>query len=274
MQPLSNILAPGYTEAMLLVSKKIEVKKKQLLEKHKKEIEAGDEVTMTKIEKELLDYARELLKDDPSMDIYGSGGRGSWGNNFKNLFVSKGVIKDPDPSKGYMIAPSSYINGIKKEDYIAVARGMAEGPYKRGVKTQYGGYVEKLFLRAFQHLRLAPPGSDCHTKRTITVKLDKKMMDQFMYSYIVENGKLIEITEDKREKYMNKTVQLRFSAFCENDDGTICNACVGNLFYRLNLQNIGAMMPQLASALKLKSMKAFHNSVVKLHEIDVEEAFS
>jgi hypothetical protein len=39
-----------------------------------------------------------------------------------------------------------------------MAKSMTEGPYKRGVKTQVGGYWEKLFLRAFQHLTLGPHG--------------------------------------------------------------------------------------------------------------------
>ena len=42
--------------------------------------------------KELLDFALEYMKGDPSMDMFLSGARGSIGNNFKNMFVMKGVI--------------------------------------------------------------------------------------------------------------------------------------------------------------------------------------
>ena len=38
-------------------------------------------------------------------------------------------------------------------------------------------------------------------------------------------------------------------------------------------KDIGVAMPQVASALKLKALKAFHDSTVKLHEIDVWKAF-
>ena len=34
---------------------------------------------MYALDKELLDYAKELLKDDPSADMFNSGARSSWG---------------------------------------------------------------------------------------------------------------------------------------------------------------------------------------------------
>ena len=45
------------------------------------------------------------------------------------------------------------------------------------------------------------------------------------------------------------------------------------MFYRAGFTNVGTATPQLASKLKLKSMKAFHDSQVKLHTIDVAKAF-
>ena len=111
---------------------------------------------MSIIEKELLDYSREILKDDPSMDMFNSGARASFENNFKNMFVSKGAVKNPDPTKGYDLITSSYMDGIGKDEYAAFAASLSAGPYSRAKKTETGGYWEKLFLRAFQHLKLLP----------------------------------------------------------------------------------------------------------------------
>lgn len=271
-QPYSDILAAGFTVGMLTISDKLNKRKAELIKKNKDKFDAGDEIVAAQVQKELLDYAKELLKDDPSMDIYASGAKGSYGNNFKNIFVMRGAVKDPDPTKGYDIITSSYIDGISKDDYVKTAKSLAAGPYARAKKTAKGGYWEKLFLRALQHVVLLPPGTDCGTKKTITITITPDLADMVIYNYIVEKGKLIELTSDNIDSYMNKTVQMRFSSLCQHKDG-ICNVCAGNMFYRAGFRNVGVATPQLASRLKNISLKAFHDSQVKLHEIDVGRAF-
>ena len=121
------------------------------------------------------------------MDVYRSGAVGSFDNNFKNLFIMKGAVKDPDPTKGYNIITSNYMDGVSKEEYSALANSLAAGPYARGKKTEVGGYWEKLALNSYSHLRLEPHGSDCGTDKTITVKVTKKNIKDIIYSY-VKNG--------------------------------------------------------------------------------------
>ena len=151
------------------MSSKIQKKKDELFKKYKEELDdpSKNMIAADKIEKELLDYAKSELKNDVSMDMYASKAKGSFSNNFKNIFVMKGAIKDPDPTKGYTVVKSNYMDGISREDYSPMARSLAAGPYSRAKKTPKGGYWEKLFLRAFQHLSLGPKGSDCGTDRTI-----------------------------------------------------------------------------------------------------------
>ena len=138
-----TILTPNHTIDMLTVTKKINAKKEELNKKYAKEIAAGDDIAMDRMEKELLDYAAEIMKDDPGMDMYRSGARGSFGNNFKNMFVMKGLVKSPDPSKGYQFVQSSYMDGVDKDDYVVLSNALIEGPYKRAKKTELGGAWEK-----------------------------------------------------------------------------------------------------------------------------------
>ena len=270
-QGYTTMLCPSISEAMLLISKTIEPKKKELLKKYAKEIANNDAYTVGLIENELLDEAKKILKDDPTMDLYNSGAVGSFDNNFKNMYIMKGAVKDPDPLKGYNIITSNQIDGISKEEYSKYANALPAGPYARAKKTEVFGYYEKLFLNAFQHVVLDKPGSDCGTKRTITVTLTDKMLDQMMYSYIVEGSRLVELTAENRDKYRGKTVKMRFSSLCEGTQ--ICNKCAGNLFYRLGIRNIGVATPQLASKVKVITMKGFHDSTVKYGKIDIKKAF-
>ena len=270
-----SVLSPNYTEKMLTCTKAINLKKRELLKKYAKEIEAGDEVAATKMEKELLDFAIEYMGNDPSMDMFLSGSRGSIGNNFKNMFVMKGVIKDPDPDakQPYKVATSNYIDGISAEEYALFANSLAAGPYSRAAKTANGGYLEKLFLGALQHIVIGPEGSDCKTENTITVTLNKKNITSFMYSYIKEGSKLIELTSQNKDKYLGKTVKMRFSSLCQMKNGVKCHKCVGNAFYRLGKENAGASTPKIPSTLKNISMKAFHDSVQKFEPVDINKIF-
>lgn len=271
-QPYSNILCWSFSNDLLLSTSKIDKKKKELEKKYKEGLAKRDPAAAVAMEKELLDYAKDILKDDPSMDMFTSGAKGSFKNNFKNLFVMRGAIKDPNPTKGYDIVESNYMDGISKDDYVAMAKSLAFGPYSRAKKTQYGGYLEKLFLRAFQHMVLLPAGTDCGTKRTIDITLSKDVIGMVMYQYIVEGNKLVELTSDNVSKYLNKRVKMRFPSLCESEKG-ICNKCMGNLFYRMGIENIGVATPQIASRLKVISLKAFHDSQITLYDMDVAKAF-
>lgn len=269
--PFLTPLSASFTMELLLVTKKIEAKKKELIKKYKKELDAGDDMVCVKIQDELMSLSKEILKDDPSLDMYNSGAAcGSYGNNYKNLFIMKGIIKDPDPNKGYNIVTSSLMEGVKAEEYSKLANSLAAGPYARAKKTELGGYWEKLLLAGLQHLTIV--SDDCHTKRTIEVHLTKNNYKNYLYSFIVDNGKLVEFTSDKIDKYLNKTVKFRFSALCEEKKG-FCQVCCGNLFKRINIKNVGTATPQVASKLKNISMKAFHDSQVKEAKIDYMKAF-
>ena len=273
--PYISILAPNYTNKMLECSVVIARKKEELYKKYKDQIDKGDEVASNKMEKELLDFAVEYMGDDPSMDMFISGARGNIGNNFKNMFVMKGVIKDPDPNakQKYNVALSNYIDGIKSEEYSLFANSLAAGPYSRAKKTEYGGYLEKLFLRAFQHITLDPPGSDCGTKRYLEIVLTEDNLNLWMYSYIIEGSKLVELNSENKSKYIGKKIKVRFSGLCESKTG-ICNKCMGNLYYRLDKkENVGTSLTQVPSTLKNISMKAFHDSTQSLYEMNLEDVF-
>lgn len=269
--PYTTIICPTTSEEMLNVGKALEPKKKELIKKYSKELENKDALAMSKLEKELLDYAGEVLKGDPAMDGINSGAGASWGNNFKNMYVMKGAQKDPDPTKGYNLITSNYMQGVSKEDYCAMANSLAAGPYARAKNTAAGGYSEKLFLGATQHVVLDEKGTDCGTNRTITVTLDKTRMRMCMYSYIVEGSRLVRLDSTNMDKYAGKTVKMRFASLCKGKK--ICNKCAGDLFYLLGIKNVGTASPQLASCVKLISMKSFHDSTDKYIKMDPNEAF-
>ena len=275
LMPFETILSPAHTEKMLSCSKAIDKKKAELVKKYKKEIDEGDPVVINNIEKELLEYAKEYMGDDPSMDTVYSGAVGDFDNNFKNIYVMKGAVRDPDPNakKKYSAVLGNYIDGIPAEEYSLVAGGATYGAYSRSKKTEVGGYYEKLFVAAFQHLKLDPPGSDCGTTNHIEVNLTEDNIDDYMYSYIIQsNGSLELLDTSTRSKYINKKVKFRFSSMCKSKTG-ICNKCAGELFYKINNPKIGPVLSNIPDRLKLSAMKSFHNATVQITQMPVYSTF-
>jgi len=269
-QPYCNILSTSITENMLSIPKAIAKKKQELLKKYEKELATNDPIASQKIEKELIEECKVLLKDDPSVDMINSGAKIDWGNNFKNMFVMRGASKNPDPlnpNGDYTIIKSDFMTGIAPDEYAAFADSLTAGPYARAKKTADGGAMEKIFVKALEHLYILPAGSDCGTKRTKTVTLTKDNIDDWMYSYIVESGnRLVELTSDNRDSYLGKKVKFRYSGLCESEKG-ICNKCAGNLFTRLGIKNVGVASYVIPASIKLKSMKTFHDSTIKIFDM-------
>jgi len=271
--PYVSILAPNHSMNMLTITKKINKRKAELIKQNQEAFDKGDVYVVDQVSKELLAYAKELMQDDPAMDMFLSGAGGSFENNFKNMFIMRGSVQDPDPRKSYNIITSNYVDGVTQDEYSKLANTLAAGPYSRSKKTELGGYWEKLFLQSLQHVILKDPGSDCGTKRHIEINVTEKNIGSIMYCYVINNdGSLTEITSENKNKFIGKKIKLRFSSMCEAKDG-ICNACAGNLFYRLGIRNIGAATPQIPSKLKVLSMKLFHDDQLNFTEMDPMAAF-
>ena len=278
IMPWETFLSPAHSEKLLSCSKEIGKMKAKLIKENQAAVDAGDPVVVEQIEKKLLDFALEYLKDDPALDGYLSGAGGTIGNNFKNMYVMKGVVRDPDPNtaKEYNCATSSFIDGIAPDEYALLANSLSGGPYSRAKKTELGGYWEKLIEAAENTVVLAGKGTDCKSDKYIETVLTDDLVGSFMYSYVLKSdGKLEELNSETVDKYKNKKIRVRSTLFCKEyaKTGHVCNMCAGNFFYRRGSENIGLACSQISTKLKLVSMKAFHDSTVNTTEMDVMKAF-
>ena len=277
LMPFETVLLPNHTDGVLNSPKLIDKKKEELFKKYGKQLDEGDIVACEKVEKELVEYAKEILKDDPGMDPYFAGAGASIPNNFKNLYILKGSVRDPDPNakQEFNFLRSNLINGVAADEYALLANSLAAGPYSRSKKTETGGYWEKLITLATQTLVLDEPGSDCGTKKYITEELTNKNVADYMYNWIVKpDGSLEELTSKNMDKYIGKKVNMRFCIYCKSKTG-ICSKCAGNMFYRRSeSRNVGVACNQTANVLKLTNMKSFHDGTIKTSEIDPIKAFN
>ena len=264
---LNSVITTSFTPKTTTTLKPVQKKKEMLFKKYDKELSEGNIIISEKIEKELVKDSKELLKGDPGLDLYDSGARGNFGN-YKNIYLFKGATMNNKTGK-YDIVKSSFIDGIRKEDIPSFGDAVVSGAFPKAVGTQESGYLAKQLLAAMQSEVLDEHGTNCGVNKTIAIKITPRNKKDFKYRYIVENGKLVELTPTNLEAVVGKTVHMRSPMYCTGDK--ICNICAGELNYKLGSLNVGLQTSKIATTLLRLGMKKFHISNLKSTQIDVND---
>jgi len=262
-------IVPSLDTSMFIVDKEITDMKQRLIEENKEAVQNNDVSTIFNIEQELLKASKEKVKDIPGYQIYASGARGSFDNNYKNSCLMRGsVMNFTDPSK-FEASMASLVDGIPKEDFHIYANILTAGTYARAKNTEVGGYLVKQSRSGYQHLMLDEKDSDCGTKKFLEITLTDKNKGLFLLRWIQgSDGKLVLLDADNIKQYIGKKVKIRSPLYCTND--RICSKCAGELYYKLGMTNIGLIGDRIASTIMQKSMKQFHDSTIKTTKIDYE----
>ncbi|BDE75639.1 DNA-directed RNA polymerase subunit beta' [Staphylococcus phage vB_SauM-UFV_DC4] len=271
---IASFINSSLTTTMMTATEKVKQKKEELLVKYEKALNTpGEELNaISVIEKELINLSKEELKGLADLDIYDSGSRGSFGNNYKLTALIRGANKNfADPSK-IRIAKSSLAEGIDPNELYMFGDIMTAGSAGRALGTQEGGYQAKQLMSAFQTTVLDKKGSDCRTNHFLKLILDKSNASLMMYRYFKDNnarsGQLVLLTPENVDDYMGRVLEFRSPMYCASED--ICSKCAGELPYKLGIENIGLLVNQVAQAIVTSSMKSFHDMTIKQNEIDIE----
>lgn len=268
---ISDYVSPPLTTDLLVLPEKVKKRKQELLSKESN-VEAlnnKDIITASKIEKELLDMSKEELKDLPDMDIYDSGSRGSFGNNYKITAVSRGVVPCVSHPERVNISMASLDEGIPPEERYIYADVLTNASASRSLMTRNGGYEAKKLAAAFQGIVFDKKGSDCGTRLTVPLLVTEGNKKLLTDRYIMVNNRTTLLTSNNIDEYVGKTVSLRSPMYCRNPK--YCSKCTGELYHKLGIENVGLIANVIGTSMTTLSMKAFHNATVKLKEINYED---
>lgn len=268
----SRFLISSLNSEMLIPDQRI-TDAKLAKEKEIKEAAAnGDIETVNRISKELENLAKGIVGDEASMEIYESGGRGKFGNNFKNVAIMRGLIPDYKNPGKFVVSTANLYEGIPSEEQDIYANIATSGSNSRAIATADGGYQAKKLSSAFQGVTVAERGSDCHSLGTIEITLNRP--DMFIGRYMINpNGSLTLLNSENINDYKGKKIKLRSPMFCRNTqaDG-FCNKCVGEIPYQLGITNLGlASLNRVGNALVTLSLKQFHNSQVNVTKVNLDK---
>lgn len=268
-----EFITPSLTPALLKPDPSIIKKKEKLFKENKKELENGNAIVGSEIEKELIKDAEEYLKKDEGYENFASKSKINIGNNYKNINIMKGPLQNTFDGK-YRINKSEYNTGISKEEYASFADSSVLGTHSRAVGVATGGYMANKMRQSLNPVAVGPKGSDCGTKQYLKVKIYPEMKQKYLNRYILGNdGKLVELTSDNIDNYVNKIVQMRSPMFCHMKAPHYCNICTGNQPFLLNLTNFGLAIPRAGTKLLNMKLKKFHDLTVKVSDIDLDTIF-
>lgn len=265
---LNSMISASLTRKVMFELPEVRKRRDELHKQYKKEIDAGDIVIVDKIEKELLALAKKVIGNDIGMELYNSGSKASFSNNYKLTNVMKGGMLDLETGK-YKVSMSNYEEGVQKEETHLFANAMTISEFAKGVGTQDGGYLVKKYMAAFQALQVDKKYTDCGSTETfelLVTDFNKKLLNN---RYIKENNKVVELTLDNIDKYVGRRIQLYDPLYCCGDK--LCNKCAGNLYIKLNIKNMGLTASKICSTIMNKSLKKKHDNTIKLYtykEID------
>ena len=261
---LNGMLTKTISPKMIKPMKEIELKKAELLQRHGKEIEAGNINVMNQVEKELLKYARELLKDDPGMDLYLSGEL-DFDNNYKNNAILKGPVLNRI-TKEYDFIPTSLMDGLKIKDLPAHANTIVAGSYPSAIMTAEAGYLGKKLLALLQMAEADDPGTDCGTLNLIPITVTKTNANELAYSYFKDGSGLKLLTPDNVNSYIGRRLMFRSPMSCTTTK--ICSKCAGELPYKLDARQLGLFAVALSHADLNLALKSKHNSSLNVTHLN------
>ena len=258
-----TIFSPSYSEGLLRQNTKIQKEKDKILKSAN--IETPQD--MAEIEDAVVASAKKTLQNDTGMTLFDSGARGSFDNDYKNMNLMLGPVAIPGSDGKFDMVTSNYIDGLQKEDLVAMGNNVVNSAYPKAVGTQKGGYLTKQYYAAYQSIQCDEDGTDCGTKLGIDMTLTPDNIEEYYYQNIMTAQGPVVLTSENKDEFVNKKVNIRSSMFCKNDK--ICSVCAGRRFYMMGIKNIGLTSGRVTNTLLNASMKNFHNAKVKFDEVDI-----
>ena len=267
----AEIFIEGSSPNLMVLPLEIKKELDRLIDENQEAIASGDTTTyINNVENPIIDFARKwfIEHNTPGWSMYAKGGKPKFSNVFKNMYLAVGPILDLTTGK-YKISTANYSEGIPPEENYLYANQGVFGAYNRAVNTQVGGYKTKLFAMGFQHQQVIE--DDCGTSSTIGFDVTAKNIDVIKWKYIRDpespDGWTC-VTPDIINRYIGKHVEYRSPMYCASEGDGYCWRCMGDLYRRLGLKNVGLASQKLTSVFLNKSLKAFHDSTMKTSKIN------
>ena len=266
LQGLSKVVTQGATIKSITPPDGLEEFKKKTIEEFNKtygEDWVKDPIKAAEYTNKLKEFDKEYLKDDPTLNktltkkiqnnarlkqYMAFGSVDDFGDNpFILESLDKGMPKDKKKL-------TTYFNSIR------------QGSYSRGHETQKGGAVSKNLLRTASGITIVE--GDCNSKMYKEVLVTPGNAGYLNFRYHLVGNKVVMIED--ATKLIGQVLKLRTPLFCHQEGRSYCTTCCGKNY--VNRENsIGLQMNNISDAILTSSLKAMHDTTIKLADVNILE---
>lgn len=251
----TQLCVPSLTKRSLTTDPQIPVRRAELIEKYKDQLQ--DPVIQAKIGDELIAMDKAWLKGDESEGFYIKSK--SFDVVRKKMFVTQGA-EGGFGVKGEFIA-ESLSEGWDIDNLPTISNTLRDGSYSRGALTALGGEATKFNYRIFQNSSIAE--EDCGSKVGLRYQITAHNAKNFISNSYIVNGKSIEITEANVQELVGKEVFLRSPGYCQTEGVNFCATCVGKRISAMP-NALGTMAADIGSTFMSLMLKKMHGTSLKI----------
>lgn len=273
IQQLADFFVTSSTDKSISPPPGIEEFKKKLYKEAREKY--GDRLDtdiklVVDIEKQLVEYDREYMKDDPTYNVVVN--EKVISNARKNLYATIGTEIGMD-GKVAPIVENSLLEGYPEDNkqIAALYNSSRKGSIMRGHMTQYTGADANTTSRSLNAVTVEL--GDCNTPNADDVLITKDNYDEYINYYIMVNNKPLMLTPSNINDYIGKTVKMRSYLYCKMGNNKYCSTCSGR--QGEDNKKIAIVLSTENNAIFTNgSMKAMHDKTLKLVEYSLSTAIS
>lgn len=261
---LTPIFAPSYTMGMVKPNPEL----RKAVDEGFANADLKRTEDMIKLEDDLVKIADDVTKKDPGKTLFDSGARGSFENDFKNMTVFIGPVKNP-VTGDFDFMTSSYMNGLKKEDLVGAGNLIVNAEYPKAISTGRSGYLTKQLYAVLQTMIVDEDGTDCGTKAGIRDTITEDTANWYIDQYVMTTKGPLLLTSENIDKFIGKKCLIRTPMGCTGDK--ICSVCAGKRLYRMGTRTMGLLAVNVSSTFLNKNLKLRHSMKMNVAKVDVNK---
>ena len=184
----------------------------------------------------------------------------------KRMFIMLGLMESfGDDVQTFNFGKTNLNDGWNKDEIPLIANDIRKGSYGRAIATRDSGAEAKMLQRNFQDSKIIE--DDCGTKLGILTDITSDNKSSYLYRHIVENNKLVLLTENNIEQYIGKRVTMRCARYCQSKNN-YCYTCMDYRFKSMGIELLNSNPSAISSTLTSMSLKKMHGSKISTFEIN------
>ena len=267
LRGLSSLFVQSSSKKTITPPPDIDKKREELLKKYEGRLD--DYKVIAAIEKELLEYDKQYLSDDPTSGKFMSGKVANVAR--KRMFLTFGAEPNADnPTKASYVAKSLEEGwSTEPEELAAMFNSFRSGAYQRAKHTEKGGVLFKMFARSMNVYKILD--GDCGSKKGIKWTVSSKDRNILVGRYIVySNGKTELIDKILFDKLVGRTIQIRSPLYCLKEKKRFCSTCAGEKM-ATKPEGVSLSVMEISEAVTTAALKAMHGKVLQSREVDISD---